>query len=221
MVIESGWAAGGKLTALPAKAKGEKRSGRVDYTINKIEYRSELIPPELLIEAFFADIAQQIESDLAAAGERLNELAEQYGGEEMLLSDYTNDKGEFTKKLITDGLKVKGLDEEEKKALQEVSVAFDVEAEGKKASKELEEAVIARYKKLTEGEIKTLLIQTKWIGAVSASIETVLDSVRRSLSGRLQTLASRYDDTLPTITADAVTKTRAVEIHLKKMGLSW
>jgi type I restriction enzyme M protein len=221
MVIESGWEAGGKLTALPAKAKGEKRTGRVDYTINKIEYRSELIPPELLIEAFFADIAQQIESDLAAAGERLNELAEQYGGEEMLLSDYTNDKGEFTKKLITDGLKVKGLDEEEKKALQEVSVAFDVEAEGKKASKELEEAVIARYKKLTEGEIKTLLIQTKWIGAVSASIETVLDSVRRSLSGRLQTLASRYDDTLPSITAAALTKTEAVETHLKKMGLSW
>ena len=81
--------------------------------------------------------------------------------------------------------------------------------------------MIARYKKLTEAEIKTLLIQTKWIGAVSASIETVLDSVRRTLSGRLQTLASRYDDTLPTITAAAVTKTKAVESHLKKMGLSW
>ncbi len=139
----------------------------------------------------------------------------------MLLSEYTNDKGEFTKKLVSDGLKVKGIDKEEKKALQEVSDAFDAEAESKKASKELEEAVIARYKKLTEAEIKTLLIQTKWIGAVSTSIETVLDSVRRMLSGRLQTLASRYDDTLPTITADAVTKTKAVESHLKKMGLSW
>jgi type I restriction enzyme M protein len=221
MVIESGWEAGGKLTALPAKAKGEKRTGRVDYTIKKIEYRSELIPPELLIETFFADKAQQIESDLAAAGERLNELAEQYGGEEMLLSDYTNDKGEFTKKLVTDGLKVKGLDKEEKDVLQEVSDAFDSEAEAKKASKELEEAVISRYKKLTEAEIKTLLIQTKWIGAVSASIETVLDSVRRTLSSRLQTLANRYDDTLPTITTAAVTKTKAVESHLKKMGLSW
>jgi type I restriction enzyme M protein len=139
----------------------------------------------------------------------------------MLLSDYTNDKGEFTKKLVTDGLKVKGLDEEEKKALQEVSDAFDAEADAKKASKELEEAVIARYKKLTEAEIKTLLIQTKWIGAVSTSIETVLDSVRRTLSGRLQTLASRYDDTLPTVTATALTKTKAVESHLKKMGLTW
>jgi type I restriction enzyme M protein len=221
MVIESGWEAGGKLTALPAKAKGEKRTGRVDYTINKIEYRSELIPPELLIETFFADKAEQIESDLSAAEERLNELAEQHGGEEMLLSDYTNDKGEFTKKLVTDGLKVKGIDKEEKKALQEVSDAFDSEADAKKAFKELEEVVIARYKKLTEAEIKTLLIQTKWIGAVSASIETVLDSVRRTLSGRLQTLASRYDDTLPTITAAAVAKTNAVETHLKKMGLSW
>jgi type I restriction enzyme M protein len=221
MVIESGWETGGKLTALPAKGKKEKRTGRVDYTINKIEYRSELLPPELLIETFFASKARQIESDLVAAGERLDELAEQHGGEEMLLSDYTNDKGVFIKKLVTDGLKVKGIDKEEKKVLQEVGDAFDAEADAKKAAKELEEAVIARYKTLTEAEIKTLLIQTKWIGAVSTSIETVLDSVRRTLSGRLQTLANRYDDTLPTITADAVTKTRVVEIHLKKMGLSW
>ena len=221
MVIESGWKAGGELTALPAKAKREKRTGRVDYTINKIEYRSELIPPDLLIETFFADKAQKIESDLAAAGERLNELAEQHGGEEMLLGDYTNDKDEFAKKLVTDGLKVKSLDKDEKEALQEVSDAFDTEAKAKKAAKELEEEVIARYKKLSEAEIKTLLIQTKWIGAVSTSIETVLDSVRRTLSGRLQTLANRYEDTLPMIATTAVTKTKAVESHLKKMGLSW
>jgi type I restriction enzyme M protein len=184
MVIESGWESGGKLTALPAKAKGEKRAGRVDYVIGKVDYRSELIPPDLLIQAFFADKALQIESDLVAAGERLTELAEQHGGEEMLLCDYTNDKGEFTKKLVVDGLKVKGLDKDEKKALQEVSEAFDAEIKAKKAAKDFEDEVIARYKKLTEDEIKTLLIQTKWIGAVSTSIETVLDSVRRALSGR-------------------------------------
>jgi len=221
MVIESGWEAGGKLTALPAKTKGEKRTGRVDYTINKVEYRSELIPPGLLFQTYFADQAQQIDSDLATAGERLNELAEEHGGEEMLLSDYTNDKGEFTKKLVTDGLKVKNLDKDEKKALQEVKDAFEAEAEAKKRSKDLEEMVIARYKNLTEAEIKTLLIQTKWIGAVSASIGSVLDSVRRTLSGRLQTLASRYDDSLPTITARALTKTKLVESYLKKMGVLW
>jgi type I restriction enzyme M protein len=221
MVIESGWEAGGKLTALPAKAKGEKRTGRVDFVIDKVELRSELIPPDLLIQTFFADKAQQVERALAAAEGRLNDLAEEYGGEEMLLSDFSNDKGEFTKRLVIDGLKVKGLDKDEKKVLQEISDAFDAEANAKKASKDLEELVINRYKKLTEAEIKTLLIQTKWIGAVSASIESVLDSVRRTLSSRLQTLASRYDDTLPIITAEAVIKTKAVESHLKKMGLSW
>jgi type I restriction enzyme M protein len=221
MVIESGWEAGGKLTALPAKAKGEKRTGRVDFVINKVEFRSELIPPDLLIQTFFADKAQQVETALAAAEGRLNDLAEEYGGEEMLLSDFSNDKGEFSKKLVMDGLKIKGLDKEEKMALQKVSDAFEAEADAKKASKDLEELVINRYKKLTEAEIKTLLIQTKWIGAVSASIESVLDSVRRTLSGRLQTLTSRYDDTLPTISAEAAIKTKAVESHLKKMGLSW
>jgi len=221
MVIESGWESGGKLTALPAKAKGEKRTGRVDYTINKVEFRSELIPPDLLIQTFFADQAQQIDSDLATVTERLNELAEKLGGEEMLLSDFTNDKGEFTKKLVTDGLKVKNLDKEEKKALQEVKDVFDAETDAKKASKDLQEAVIARYKNLTETEIKTLLIQTKWIGAVSASVESVLDSVRRTLSSRLQTLAGRYASTLPNITATAITKTKAVESLLNKMGVSW
>lgn len=221
MVIESGWEAGGKLSALPAKAKGEKRTGRVDYTINKVDFRSELIPPDLLTQTYFADEAQQIEADVATAAERLSKLAEELGGDEMLLSDYTNDKGEFTKKLVTDGLKVKNLDKEEKEALQEVKEAFDAETDAKKAAKDLEETVIARYKSLTEAEIKTLLIQTKWIGAVSSSIEAVLDSVRRSLSSRLQTLASRYDDSLPAITARALTKTKAVEHHLKEMGLSW
>jgi type I restriction enzyme M protein len=221
MVIESGWEAGAKLTPLPVRTKGEKRTGRVDFTIKKIDHRSELIPPELLIKTFFLEKAQQIESDLVSASENFNELVEQYGGQEMLLHDYTNENGEFTKKLVSDGLKTKGLDKGEMKALQEVSRAFDAEAEAKKAAKDFEEVVITRYKNLTEAEVKILLVQAKWIGAVSASIETVLDSVRRTLSGRLQTLASRYNDTLPTITATAETKTKAVESHLKKMGLSW
>jgi type I restriction enzyme M protein len=221
MVIESGWEAGGRLSALPAKAKGEKRSGRVDYVINKVEYRSELIPPDLLVQTFFADQAEQIEASLATATERLNELAEQYGGDEMLLSEYTNDKNEFTKKLVTDGLKQKGLDKEEKATLQQVLKAFEDEAAAKKALKDLDEAVIARYKTLTETEIKDLLIQTKWIGAVSNCVESVLDTVRRSLSGRLQTLANRYENTLPVLTDEVSTRTHAVEAHLKKMGLGW
>lgn len=221
MVIETGWEAGGKLTALPAQEKGKKRTERVDYTINKVEYRSELLPPDLMVRSLFADQSSQVETALAAARERIVELAEEYGGEELLLSDYSNDKGEFTKKLVTDALKVKGMDKDEKKALQECATAFEDDAAAKQAAKELDELVIARYEKLTETEIKTILVKTKWIGTVSSSIETVLDSVRRTLTGRLQTLASRYDDTLPTVSATVETKTKAVESQLKKMGLSW
>jgi type I restriction enzyme M protein len=221
MVIESGWESGSRLVPLPAKKKGEKRSVRVDFTINKVEYRSELIPPELMIEAFFADEARQVEVDLIAAAEKLNELAEEFGAEEMLLSEYTNDKGEFTKKLVTDGLKIKSLDEEERRALQIVKLAINAEADAKQASKTLAEQVIERYGSLGEGEIKALLIETKWIGSVSHAIETVLDSVRRTLSGRLQTLATRYENTLTELSTEALAKSQAVEEHLRKMGLTW
>jgi type I restriction enzyme M protein len=221
MVIESGWESGSRLVPLPAKKKGEKRSGRVDFTINKVEYRSELIPPELLIESFFANEARQVEANITTTTERLVELAEEFGGEEMLLSDYTNDKGEFTKKLVADGLKIKTLDEEERRALQIVKLAIDAEADAKQAAKTLAEQVIARYSTLSEDEIKALLIETKWIGAVSDSIETVLDSVRRTLSGRLQTLATRYENTLTELSTEALAKSQAVEGHLRKMGLKW
>jgi type I restriction enzyme M protein len=221
MVIESGWESGSRLVALPPKKKGEKRSGRVDFTLNKVEYRSELIPPELLIEAFFADEARRVETDLSSAVERLNELAEEFGGEEMLLSDYSNDKGEFTKKLVTDGLKIKTLDEEEKQTLQIVKAALEAESVAKQAAKILDEKVIHRYSTLTEEEIKTLLIETKWIGSVSNSIETVLNSVLRTLSGRLQMLSTRYESTLAELSHEALKKSQAVDDQLRKMGLTW
>lgn len=221
MVIESGWESGSRLVALPAKKKGEKRSGRVDYIINKVDYRSELIPPELLIQTFFAAQEQLVETALSASAEKLIELSEEFGREEMLLSDYTNDKGEFTKKLVTEGLKIKTLDEEERKVLQIVSHALATENDAKKAAKEFDSLVISRYSTLTEKEIKSMLIETKWIGSVSHTIESVLDSVRRTLSIRLQILAYRYGATLPDLTSTATSTTKKVESHLKSMGLTW
>ena len=221
LIIENGWKDAAQMKALPPKAKGEKRSGRVDFTIKKVEYRSELLPPELLINRFFEKEDRESADALSAAQEKLEELTSTYGGEDMLLSDVSNDKGEFTKKAVADSLKKTEKTDEEYAPLEEVLDALEAEASAKKLRKDLDEKVIAKYAKLTELEIQQLVVDDKWIGAVENVVETELARVAAALAGRLKDLAARYEHTVPALADDVLKKTKAAENHLKKMGLSW
>jgi type I restriction enzyme M protein len=220
LIIDNGWKDGAQLKALPAKAKGEKRAGRVDYTINKVEHRSELLPPELLIDKFFEKEARARADALSAAEETLEELASTYGGEDMLLSDVANDKGEFTKKAVADALKDTKKTDEEYAPLKEVLDAIEAEAAAKKLAKELDEKVIAKYGKLTEAEIQQLVVDDKWIGTVESVVEAELARVASVVVARLKQLDSRYGQTAPTLETTVSDISARVYEHLKSMGLT-
>jgi type I restriction enzyme M protein len=220
LIIDSGWKEGASLKALPAKAKGEKRTGRVDFTINKVEHRSELLPPELLLGKFFEKEARECADALAAAQEKLEELASNYAGEDMLLSDVANDKGEFTKKAVTDALKDTKKTDDEYEPLEEVLAAIEAEAAAKKLAKDLDEKVIAKYGKLTEDEVKQMVVDDKWIGAVEAVVEAELSRVAGLLVSRLQQLQRRYGTTAPALEASVSDLSTRVQRHLKSMGLA-
>jgi type I restriction enzyme M protein len=219
LIIDNGWKEAATLKALPAKAKGEKRTGRVDYTINKVEHRSELLPPELLLSRFFEKESRECADALAAAQAKLEELAYTYGGEDMLLSDSANDKGEFTKKAVVDALKDAKKSDEEYEPLKEVLAAIEAEAAAKKLAKDLEAKVIAKYGKLTEVEIKQLVVDDKWIGAVEAVVDEELSRVVGVLVSRLQQLQRRYGSTAPTLEKSVSDLAARVRKHLKSMGL--
>jgi len=219
LIIDNGWREGASLKALPAKAKGEKRTGRVDFTINKVEHRSELLPPELLLTKFFGKEAGECADALAAAKEKIEELASNYAGEDMLLSDVANDKGEFTKKAVTDALKDTKKTDGEYEPLKEVLTAIETEAAAKKQAKDLDEEVIAKYGKLTEDEIKQLVVDDKWIGAVKAVVDAELSRVAGTLVSRLQQLQRRYGTTVPALEASVSELSARVQKHLNLMGL--
>lgn len=219
LIIDNGWKDAAQLKALPAKAKGEKRAGRVDYTINKVEHRSELLPPELLISRFFEKEARECADALAAAEARLEELSSTYGGEDMLLSDVSNDKGEFTKKAVTDALKETKKIDDEYAPLKEVLDAIEAEAAAKKLAKDLDAKVIAKYGKLTQAEIQQLVVDDKWIGTVETVVEAELARVAGALVSRLQQLQRRYGQTAPTLETSVSELSARVHAHLKSMGL--
>jgi type I restriction enzyme M protein len=81
--------------------------------------------------------------------------------------------------------------------------------------------VAAKYPKLTEDEIKTLVIDDKWFGALADAVRGQLDRVSQVLTGRIRQLAERYATPLPQLTDEVTTLVERVNGHLKRMGAVW
>ena len=88
----------------------------------------------------------------------------------------------------------------------------------KKALAELEVKIINQYPKLSIDEIKTLVVDKKWMVAMDAKIRTEMDAISHRLTERIKELAERYKTPMPKLTNDVANLTSKVEKHLKKMG---
>ena len=80
------------------------------------------------------------------------------------------------------------------------------------------EQVAAKYSKLTEDEIKTLVIDDKWLAKIAAAVQGELDRVSQTLTGRIRQLAERYATPLPQLADEVETLAAKVAGHLAKMG---
>ena len=99
------------------------------------------------------------------------------------------------------------------------------EAALKKRVKEAEAALdaqaYAQYPKLSEAEIKTLVVDGKWLAALEAAVGGEMDRVSQHLTQRVKELAERYETPLPEM-ADRVAELEAkVNRHLETMGFAW
>ena len=81
--------------------------------------------------------------------------------------------------------------------------------------------VTARYGQLTEDEIKTLVVDDKWLATLAAAVQGELDRVSQTLTGRIRQLAERYATPLPQLTGEVAALAGRVDEHLKKMGAEW
>jgi type I restriction enzyme M protein len=66
----------------------------------------------------------------------------------------------------------------------------------------------AQYPKLTEPEIKALVVDDKWLARLDADIHGEMDRISQALSQRVRTLAERYEFPMPEL-ADRVAKLEA------------
>ena len=101
---------------------------------------------------------------------------------------------------------------------------FDAVADLKlqKAEKEaaLQAAVLVKYGDLTDDEIKSLIIEDKWLAQVHADVAAEVDRVSQALAGRVKVLAERYATPLPQLAEDLGALSAKVAAHLKRMGFA-
>ena len=135
-------------------------------------------------------------------------MAEEHGGEGGLLEDAKNDKDKLTKASVAARLKEIGKADpdtaDERKVLQDYLALIEQDADTgaklKAAQDALMAKVAAKYGQLTEDEIKTLVVDDKWLATLAAAVQGELDRVSQTLTGRIRQLAERYATPLPKLT---------------------
>src|SRR5712664_1581802 len=232
-----GWVDGARVRQLmPTKNKdGKTLWGEThDFKMGKQRFKSDLIPVALLIARFFTTeqaAIEALEGELGTLEQHLNELMEEHGNEGGLLEEVVEgegDKRKITAKAVRAQLNAIGHDPdyaEERKALEDYGALLekqvDIKSRLKTTRESLEAKVRAKYGKLTEPEIKALVIHDKWLATLAADVQREFDRVSHALTGRMRQLAERYETTLPQLTVEVATLAARVDDHLRRMGAAW
>ncbi|MBU2835424.1 type I restriction-modification system subunit M [Acidithiobacillus thiooxidans] len=191
----------------------------------------ELIPEDLIIHRYFPQDQEAIdalEAERDTFSRELEELEEEHGGEDGLLTEAKTDKGKFSKVSLTARLNDIRRDKEaaeEKKVLEQYLSTLEKESASNKKVKEAQKAlsakVSAQYGQLGTQAVKDIVVEDKWLTRLGEDVQAELDRVSQALTGRVKELAERYDKPLPELEAEVETLAAQVEGHLEKMGFVW
>ena len=187
----------------------------------------DLIPKALIVARYFSEEQAAIDQLVVALDSvtaRLTELEEEHGSEDGAFAEL--DK--VNKATVAFRLKdIKGdNDATDEAAVLNDWLKLDKEAAGlKKRLKETETALdgqaYALYPKLTESEIKTLVVDDKWLASLDTAIHSEMHRVSQQLTQRVKDLAERYETPLPQMLRCVAWLEDKVNRHLERMGFAW
>lgn len=217
LIAADGW------VAKPHRILVEDKKGK----LKDKGWACDLLPKPYVITHYYPK--QQAEIDalsakLEASSAAQTELEEEHGGEE----DAFGPLDKINKANVSAQLKELKGDPEAKDEIailkKWIKLSNEITAQ-KKAIKEAEAALdqlaYDRYPQLDEKEVKALVVDDKWMTTLANAVQSELDRVSQTLTGRIRELADRYATPLPAIVDEVETLSARVDQHLETMGLSW
>lgn len=233
MIANDGWTYP-EVKAVKRRETTDKKTRAVKVKESACMYDEivcDLLPVHIVLEEYFAAETNAI-SDLLAEIEgtqsEMDELVEQYAdvfslgdddGEEKTLGVKAADVKKAIKNVKTAGIsaaEVKIL--KQWLALSQKKQTLCKEREQKRS--ELTDAVVARYASLSEDDIKTLVVERKWLSSVVGRCEALMQSVTHRIATDVATLAERYEDTMQALEQNLARYEKEVGEYLKEMGFT-
>lgn len=199
-------------------------------------WHSELVPKDVLIARHFADeraAIEQLEADLAKHEADLTELEEDQSSETddgpSVFADLEKINGAAVKarlKEIKNEASAADEDTQAEVAVLQTWQALDnarstTKKKCKSAAAALDVACFEKFDDLSADDLKTLVIDDKWLHVVGTRIAGETDRVRQALTGRVKELSDRYAETMSDLATEADALELKVAGHLERMGLSW
>jgi len=226
LIAVDGWQAETYRVVETKKTKDGKAGKEIDRG-----WACDLIPKPLIVARYFAPqqaALDQLAAELEGIAAQLTELEEEHGGEEGAYAELEKvNKANVAARLkaIQADKKSAADNADEAAALTAWLTLSGQQADLKQRHKEAEAALdaqaYARYAQLSESEIKTLVVDDKWLAALDAAIHGEMDRISQRLTQRVKELAERYETPLPQM-VDRVTELEAkVNGHLERMGFAW
>ena len=228
LVVTEGWAEAARPRALvPVRGKGKAEAP--DLTVKRKKYKMDLLPPGLVVARYFATEQAEVgclHAKQEAVARELEEVIEEFSGEDGLLEDATTDAGKVTQAAVRARLKVVRNDpggSDERDVLEvclDLMKSLATAKRGTKAAQtELNSKVLARYATLSMTEIAEIVVDAKWVASVEAGIGQQVERLAGALVDRVRVLTGRYADALPELERQVEDYSARVESHLKRMGL--
>ena len=107
LVVTEGWAEAARPRVLvPVRGKGTGK--RPDLTVKRKKYRTDLLPPGLVVARYYATERNELDllrADVEASARDLEEFVEKHTGEDGLLASATTDAGKVTQAKVRARLK--------------------------------------------------------------------------------------------------------------------
>jgi len=187
----------------------------------------DLVPKHLVLNRYFESdkqVIEELQTKLDAVSREIEEFIEENNGEEGYFAGFEKINKKNVASRIKE-IKNKPEDAEELKVMEQYLALGEQESEVKKnikeAGKALDAKVIAKYKNMTESEIKVLVVDDKWMATLEKAVDSEMECISQRLTGRIKELAERYATPLPILVNETETLSRKVDEHLKKMGFIW
>lgn len=217
LIAADGW------VALPRRIVETDKKGK---TKDK-GWTCDLLPKRYIVARYFAAEQAELEAkqaELESIASQIAELEEEHGGEDGAFAGFDKINAPQVKDRLAD-IGDDSDSADERAVLKQWQQLSAREAALKKTVKtlevELDRQAYDHYFTLSEAEVKTVVVEDKWLASLQADVQQELERISQTLAQRIRELAERYDIPLPKLEDEVAVLSAKVETHLKKMGATW